>query len=690
MALHKKNIQSAIPFKKETKLKMLLENASDAILVFDQKNEIVFSNKKAAEVSGYTPEELLAKKASDFLEPNEYLKIKKIYNQIRLKDIPKQFETAFLNKKREKISLSIVLTEIKWQGKPAGFCIARDINQQKTVESALQESEEKYQELVENISDIIFHLDNKGNFIYISPVVKQLTGFEPKEVIGHSFLDFLNPEDIASAKESLRAAQKGQTKPYEAKIFKKDGTPMFIRSFGRALMKKKKMIGIMGVITDITERKLAEKALWESEKKYRNVFENAPFGIFHSTLKGKLIRANPALAKMLRFTSPEELIQKVNRQDISRVLYVDKKKRAKILQETLASAGWKKYKNRYFCKDTEIVPTLTLIRRTNNPDQKEFELEGFMEDISEQEQAEKALRESEKKYRQLIENLHDAVYLLNQKGDIEYVSPAIEEITGYKPEEVIGKNILDFSCPEDMASAQNLLQKVFSGEEVKETENKIFAKDGRIRWIKTYNRVLHKGKTPFAIQGVLSDITEKKEAEERMLESYKYLGTVNRQISVISGLNNIFKESNKKKIMDFIILSALEISNSRFAALYKLNPQTETFELLSFASQEKFGKKEKHKLSRIPLKSSEFFMALLKNKFYDTEKCFEKISLGNLSLKRKIDYFCALPLSDREKIKGLLVFGSTEKRELNDYEKIFYKTFTAYVSFILTDIGMLK
>lgn len=433
---------------------------------------------------------------------------------------------------------------------------------------ALLESRRKYQELIENINDAIYHLDSKGNFIYASPAMKKISGYDAKELIGRSIFDFIHPEERFRGKIKFSTVLSGKSKPFDARIIRKNGSVGYVRSYGRLLVdKNKKVKGVISVLTDITERKKAEQALREREEQFRNIYENAPFGIFHSTPEGKFVRVNPAFAKMLKYNSPEELIKKVNKTSIDKCLFAHPGRRASIIKNVMKTAGWYKFENPYICKDGKTMIGSVLLRKFVNPVTKKDEIEGFAEDI-----------------------------------------------------------------------------------------------------------------------------TERKEAEANLAESYKYLGTINRQVSVLLEMNKVLDGKNKKGIADFIVWSALEISNSKFAALYKYqsDEKEKKFHLVSLASTADIGKKEKNSISDLRMKRLGCINDIRKEKMGEVEKCLRETSLEKFKSKYGVGDFHVLPILKKKEVAGVLILGFPEKKELNDQEKGFYNVFAKYATFILLDLGVLE
>jgi len=136
-------------------------------------------------------------------------------------------------------------------------------------------------------------------------------------------------------------------------------------------------------------------------------------------------------------------------------------------------------------------------------------------DITERKQMEEALRESEEKYRDLVENINDIIYAIDKNGVMTYVSPVIESFIGYSPSEVIGRSFTEFIYQEDLQSTRKSFQRILSGQ-IEANEYRVLTKSGEIRWMRTSSRPIFVGDHVVEVQGVLADITERKRAEEAL------------------------------------------------------------------------------------------------------------------------------------------------------------------------------
>jgi diguanylate cyclase (GGDEF)-like protein/PAS domain S-box-containing protein len=203
------------------------------------------------------------------------------------------------------ISTAPVIIDKKTQGTIALY---RDITERKKNEKALQKSEEQYRTLFENIQDVYFRADKKGNILLINPAGVKIFGYDSKEeVIGKNMAyDFyLNPKE---RKKNLNKVEEGGgfIKGMEAILKKKDGTPIIVTTTSHFIYDKEgKVAGIEGLLIDITERKKAEAALHKSQQEFAGVFRNSPEALVYVDEKGNILNINPRFTELFGYTLEE-------------------------------------------------------------------------------------------------------------------------------------------------------------------------------------------------------------------------------------------------------------------------------------------------------------------------------------------------------------------------------------------------
>lgn len=153
-----------------------------------------------------------------------------------------------------------------WDGRMVRFEMAIDIHDHKLAEEALQQSERKYRQLVEEIHEAIYATDEAGRVSYVSPVIESMTGYTPSEIMSRPFRDFVFPADFDYTKKRFAEVLSGEVKPTEFRIVKKSGETMWVRTFSKPVYREGKAAGLQGTLLDIEEQKKANASLKEREK----------------------------------------------------------------------------------------------------------------------------------------------------------------------------------------------------------------------------------------------------------------------------------------------------------------------------------------------------------------------------------------------------------------------------------------
>ena len=217
-------------------------------------------------------------------------------------------------------------------------------------------------------------------------------------------------------------------------------------------MKKKELFDRVKFLENKT-RDLEEKnnklllnieKLENSEKRYRELFENSIFGMFQYTPDKEIISLNSSFAEIFGYDSPEEIINNIK--DFGDAFYVDPKKREEVFKKVKESSSMVRFENEYIRKDKSVFMAELHMRLVRDEEGRELYYEGFIEDITERKKAEKALVESEIKWRTLYENLPGGSIVVSRDYIIQDVNELVCSVTGYKREELVGSSC-DIICP---------------------------------------------------------------------------------------------------------------------------------------------------------------------------------------------------------------------------------------------------
>jgi len=210
----------------------------------------------------------------------------------------RQVEVDLLQAAGGKVPVELTLIPYDIRDRCRILCLGRDITARRAAEEALRRSEERYRTLIENINDVIFSIDAEGRFDYISPAIERATGYKPEEIIGKNLYSFMTPEDYEDLLSRLTFDEKGWHAPMEFRVLDGKGGFRFVRTSGRKLLEDGKLVGVTGNMTDITDRKLAEEALRESEERYRVVFETTGTAMCVMEKGGRIAYANQEFERL--------------------------------------------------------------------------------------------------------------------------------------------------------------------------------------------------------------------------------------------------------------------------------------------------------------------------------------------------------------------------------------------------------
>lgn len=261
----------------------------------------------------------------------------------------------------------------------------------------LRESEEKYKTLVEHSFDGIY-IHKGPRIIFANKRIHEMLGYDDGELLGREFWSIYHPDYQELVKQRAQARRRGENPPaqYEVIVRRKDGSYFFAELSIRMIeMEGEPAFHVW--LRDITEKKESEKALREAEAKYRSIFENAMEGIFQSTLDGRFITANPALAKIHGYNSPEELISEIK--DIATQIYVDPAQRQEFIRRIREGEYLKGYEVKAYRKDGSIVHTSVDAHGVKDGDGNLLYIEGFIEDVTEKKRSEEERKKLEAEYR---------------------------------------------------------------------------------------------------------------------------------------------------------------------------------------------------------------------------------------------------------------------------------------------------
>ncbi len=392
-----------------------------------------------------------------------------------------------------------------------------DITLRKQAERKLAENEERFRAIVEYSHAGIILVDNHYRFLYVNKRFAEITGYQREELIGQDFRIILDEESKELVAERYRRRQQGEDVPslYEFNVLRKDGSIRRVEIRSTIITDSHGQVQTIAQILDITERKELEREILHERDLLHALMDNIPDKIYFKDTEFRFTRVNKAMARVLGLKSPREAIGR------SELEFFDEETGREILQDeqTIIQTG---------------KPLVDKIERIRYPDGSQHwisvtkvplrdsagnivGLVGISRDITDRIQAEAALKESEERYRNLIEQSNDAIYLLFNNR-FEIINRRFTEMFGITQEEANSPdfNFLQLVAPKSIPFLQERIRRQQRGEKLEPIyEFTAIDKFGNeIDCEVSVSYINYKGGV--ATQGILRDISERKRAERQL------------------------------------------------------------------------------------------------------------------------------------------------------------------------------
>jgi PAS domain S-box-containing protein len=433
----------------------------------------------------------------------------------------------------------------------------RDITDRKRAEDALVTSEEKFRKAFYTSPDAVSinHLAD-GLYVSINTGFTKIMGYSEEEIVGRTSIE-LNIWDDPGDRQRLVAGlrENGIVENLEARFRAKNGDLKY-GLVAATLIEIDRRPHLLGIVRDITDRKQAENILWESEKKYRTLFDEAPVGIAISTIEGKIIDVNKAQAEMIGCTVEELIGRNVNE------YYVNPDKRKEMIEVFKENRKVRDFEMQLKRKDGSIVTELLNLNEVKIGKKDFIFVTG--RDITERKRTEGMLVKSEKRFRQLSDLLPQIVFETDIKGTLTFANQFGLKSVGYSPEDIrAGINILALVAPEDRESIQGRFQEILSGSETAAREFQLIQKDGeKFPILMHANAILEDG-VPIGVRGIAIDITQLKKADAKLHETLdglrRALGGIIQVLSAASEKRDPYTAGHQRRVADLARAIAREM-----------------------------------------------------------------------------------------------------------------------------------
>jgi len=398
----------------ENRYRNHFESSSEFYFTLDLKGNFIDVNQAAVALTGYAKSELLKMNFKDYTPKRDHRKLFLTLSNIYKTGKPVQnilVEATIKNKSKKYFETSISL--MKKGEQIIGFHgSSKDITERKRAEEALRGSEQKYRTMIEQSNDMIWTLDTEGNLTFFNRRSEEISGHRFADWRGKSFVPLIVEEDLPLVADVFRRTLNGESQHYEVRVKKKDGDIFTLSVNTAPILEAGKVVGTVSFGRDITERKQAEEALQQSEKDYRNLFDNATDAIYIQDKKGRFLDVNQGAVDMYGY--PKEFFIGKTPAFLSAPGKNDMKKIIGFVEDAFNGKP-RQYDFWGIRKNGEVFPKFVRSQQGFYLGQKSIVTSAI--DITERKRAEEQIKDSLKEKEVLLKEIHHRV-----KNNLQVIS----------------------------------------------------------------------------------------------------------------------------------------------------------------------------------------------------------------------------------------------------------------------------
>ncbi|MDH7499401.1 MAG: PAS domain S-box protein [candidate division NC10 bacterium] len=515
----------------EKRFQELADLSHQTVFECDREGNLTFVNRSSFPMFGYSQEDLARGfNVLQAMVPEDRERAKENILRVLKGEKVGASEYTFLTKEGRRFPGIVYFSPVIMENEPVGLRgIVIDIADRRAAEEALRESERRYRILADHVVDVIFTLGLDLRFTYISPSVLRLAGYTPEEIVELGVGQLLSPNSLRPAQRTLQEEMaieaSGKEDPsreraLELELLRKDGSSLWVEVKMSFLRNPNgRPVEILGVARDITERRQTQQALQESEQRLRALFDRAAVGMALVDSEGRVLAANEADCRILGY-SPEEMVG----MHFSEFTHPEDLERDQALFQSLLRGERESYliDKRCVRKHGEVVwgrLSVSLIRDQDGQPQYTVVV---CEDITDRRRADEEIRESETRYRAIMEQSPDGIYLIDvETREIMEANSAFQRMLGYTYQEILGLSFPDFVVA-DPQQIEQTFSEIVSRKEPLTFQRTCRRKDGTYLevWVRA-QMISFSGRR--AILVLVRDLTYLKRAEEQLRESHESL-----------------------------------------------------------------------------------------------------------------------------------------------------------------------
>ena len=451
------------------------------------------------------------------------------------------------------------------------------IEKQQKAETELRESEQKYRTLITQSPDGIFVVNLQGNFLAVNRIMYESLKYSEGELLSMSIWDIVPEQYVDQHKKRMVDIVTGKA-PNEAAEYMvrgKDGELYCVEILSAPYYEGEKLVGFQGIARDITGRKQAEKALMESEAQYRLLAEHTTDTVWLMDMNLKTTYQSPSAEKLRGYT-PREILDL----PLEKHLAPESLKLAfEVLAEEIPKVKTDPDYNpihtldlELYCKDGTTVWAESKFSVIRDPGGKAVSILAEARDITDRRRAEKALQESEEKYRNLFDNASEAIFVA-EAGNIVFLNPRTSSMIGYSGDELLNRSFIEFIHPDERELVIDRHVKRLQGLALPSRyEFRIIHKTGTTIWVEL-NTVIISWEGKPATLNFLTDVTDRKLAAEKLTKSHESLqktlnDAINTMVRIVE-LRDPYTAGHQQRVADLAsaIAVKMKLEDTRISQL---------------------------------------------------------------------------------------------------------------------------
>jgi PAS domain S-box-containing protein len=563
----------------EEKYRFLINSADFPIMFYDTDLKLALINRNGAGNLGGKPEDFVGKTPPELFPAMG-------------ENIAAQLERVIASGKSEEAEDQMALpSSERWfwsnfhcvrntSGEKMGVLImSHDITARRQAEraikyyaEAIRESEEKYRDLFENANDLIQSVTPDGQFVYVNRAWKEALGYDDTELKELNLVDVIHPDNRDHCAEIFSRVIAGdRADNVEAVFVTKEGGEVIVEGSASCRFEKGEAVSTRGIFRDVTERKRAEEALRESERRYRLLADNVSDVIVTMDLDLRFTYVSPSSGPLLGYSAEE--LTALTLQKISTPASFETAMKTLAEEIALEAAGNQDLKRsrtvalELIRKDASRVHVEAKAIFLRDPDDRAIGILAVARDITERQKAEGALRASEERLRRIIEIAGEGVWLIDRDGKTTFANEQMAQMLGYDVEEFLAGHLFDFMDKESQALAALYMERRREG--IKEQHDFRFRrKDGSAMWALLETAPVFDADGGFeGALAMVTDITTRKQAEERLRtseERLRALFELSAEAIIVLDPNGTVVDVNRR-LTDWLGFEAADVVGINFA-----------------------------------------------------------------------------------------------------------------------------